>query len=538
MRIRARRVVAFFSILATAGFTLVTAGAPAAGAADLTLGAGTYAIDTTALTITGPGTSLSGANEGGVAVFRFGNVTVPAGATVNAVGTRPLKIVATGAIAIGGTLDASGASATDFGAGPYAGGPGGGAGGTGGATLDPGKGPGGGEVASNTNNGGGGGGFGGRGARGGVKIGDAGTAGAGGPKYGNLATTFQGGSGGASGSIPSGTGGGGGAGAVALFGSSVTVGAGGTVRADGGGGAAGSHGASAGGSGGAIVLHAGKVKVDGALSAAGGPGGAGGCCGDAGGGGGGRIALRFGSLTMSGTISVAGGASGARSTTIVTHGGLSPDVAGAAGIITFTQLVPAKLTAGPAKTIGYGSSVTIATRLSDGVTGKAIAGAPVLLYKRTSTSDWKKVTTRTTSSTGGASASVAPKEFTQFQWRFDGDGRHKAAAASQSISVAQVVSIKSTTALASLGSTFKLFGTVAPNGNGSNVVLRKLSGTTWTKVATATLKSQKLPDGRTVVGYVFKVTASPGGSQTYRVDKAATATLTKGVSPPIVVVVL
>ena len=49
-----------------------------ANAADFDPGAGTYTANTTALTLTGPHTNITGTNQGGVAVFSFGNVNIPA----------------------------------------------------------------------------------------------------------------------------------------------------------------------------------------------------------------------------------------------------------------------------------------------------------------------------------------------------------------------------------------------------------------------------------------------------------------------------
>ncbi|HET9676257.1 MAG TPA: hypothetical protein VFP21_01975, partial [Solirubrobacterales bacterium] len=250
---------------------------------------GTYTVDTSALTLTGPGTNIAGSDQGGIAVFSFDSVNIPAGVVLEVEGSRPFKLLAGGELAIGGVIEASGFDAGGFENGPFAGGPGGGAGGIDG--TDPGDGPGGGGVSPFVRNGGGGGGFGGAGARGGVDEGEPEPPGLGGPAYGDLNVALQGGSGGGGGSN---VGGGGGGGAVALFGSTVHVLPGAEVLAEGGWGAIGNTGASGGGSGGGILIHGQNVVMDGVLSAAGGNGGEGGCCGDGGGGGGGRIALQYG----------------------------------------------------------------------------------------------------------------------------------------------------------------------------------------------------------------------------------------------------
>jgi hypothetical protein len=298
-----------------------------AGAASFNPAPGEYFVDTTTLELIGPGPTLiaTGVNEGGVAVFSFDSINIPAGVEIFAEGSRPLELRSAGTFTLAGLIEASGFAATQFVAGPNPGGPGGGAGSAGG--FEAGGGPGGGGATSNNQGGGGGGGFGGLGAAGGPPGG-----GASGVAYGDLNVTFQGGSGGAGGSTSTPTGGGGGGGAVKLNASTLTISGSGEVLADGGAGATGGFGASGGGSGGGILLHAATIDVTGILSAEGGDGGAGGCCGDGGGGGGGRIAYQYGTLLNSGKASVAGGKSGVSGT--FGHGSLSPQATGAPGVIT------------------------------------------------------------------------------------------------------------------------------------------------------------------------------------------------------------
>jgi hypothetical protein len=101
-----------------------------ASAADFIPAAGTYAVDTTTLKLTGPGTNITGVNQGGVAVFSFGTVNIAGGVTINAAGSRPFKLVAAGDLTMNGTINAIGTNAVaNFVPGPFAGGPGGGAGG-------------------------------------------------------------------------------------------------------------------------------------------------------------------------------------------------------------------------------------------------------------------------------------------------------------------------------------------------------------------------------------------------------------------------
>jgi hypothetical protein len=316
------------SLLLVLGLSLSIAAS--AGAASLSLAPGEYFVDTTALTLEDTGGPIAtGVNEGGVAVFSFDSIDIPAGAEVFAEGSRPLELRSAGDFTLAGLIEASGFSAENFTAGPNPGGPGGGTGGTG--SPDAGEGPGGGGATSNIEGGGGGGGFGGNGAAGG----GAG-AGSGGPSYGDLEAILQGGSGG-SGSANGTEGGGGGGGAVKLTATSLSIPSSGELFANGGNGAVGGGGASGGGSGGGILLRAGTINVAGVLSAAGGAGGAGGCCGDGGGGGGGRIVYQYVDLVNPGKASVAGGESGVINNGVpLGHGSLSPQVTGASGVITQT----------------------------------------------------------------------------------------------------------------------------------------------------------------------------------------------------------
>ena len=293
-----------------------------------------YQINTTSLTLTGPGTSFTGLDDSGIATFTFGTVDIPSGATVSVTGTLPLEIVAQVSFALGGTISGSGVSATDFGntvGGPL-GGPGGGNGGSGG--VNAGSGPGGGGASSTGTDGGGGGGFGGAGAAGGVD--SSGTGGAGGATYGDVLTQLQGGSGGggsSASSSPTEGGGGGGAIEIASLTGSITLSTGSVLSANGGSGAEAGQGASGGGSGGGILLEAYSIDNAGAVTVTGGNGGAGQCCGGGGAGGGGEIVAIYNSYAGAGSTTAAGGESYVEinGTASGSSTGTEPDPTGAAG---------------------------------------------------------------------------------------------------------------------------------------------------------------------------------------------------------------
>jgi hypothetical protein len=185
------------------------------------------------------------------------------------------------------------------------------------------------------------------------------------------------------------------------------------------------------------------------------------------------------------------------------------------------------LTTPASVTIKYGSTTTTSTILKDTRTGQVIVGVPVKLYRLPST----LVATVTTSSLGKASKAVAPTARTQYQWRYAGNTAHKPVnSGTQTVSVAQVVSIHSTRTTVVHGTAYKIYGTVSPPSSGQRVYLQRLLGTSWSNQGSVILKRQKLPNGVTTVGYVFTLRPSARGTYKYRTYKPATSTLVSGYS--------
>ena len=235
-----------------------------------------------------------------VRAFVFDNFTLTAGFSLTAVGDKPLAILAQGNITIDGTIDLR-PQATGLSGGfdnQHIPGAGGGEGGEFGSHPDfytsltgrPAAGApanSGGQVG-NSGEGGGGGGHGGAGGHGSLPF-----PGPGGVAYGDLLATgsIQGGSGGAAGEFvttvnPGGGDGGGGIELAAV--GDITIGALGSILADGCNGEInGLVAGGGGGAGGGILIHGEDVTVNGTLSADGGFGGNN--FGGGGGGGGGRI---------------------------------------------------------------------------------------------------------------------------------------------------------------------------------------------------------------------------------------------------------
>ena len=75
------------------------------------LAPGDHVIDTDALTIDGKRVTTA-FQSGGMALFPYATITVPAGVTLRAVGSLPLALLSHGPIVIGGTIHVNGANAT------------------------------------------------------------------------------------------------------------------------------------------------------------------------------------------------------------------------------------------------------------------------------------------------------------------------------------------------------------------------------------------------------------------------------------------
>ncbi|MFY9609631.1 MAG: hypothetical protein WAU45_13565 [Blastocatellia bacterium] len=270
-------------LVAVLSFSLSMAWMPAAPRAQLnTFSSGSTGADgafapTTSQTIQVP--------ESGV--FNFTTISIPSGVAItytrNSKNT-PVTILASGDIAIAGTINVEGKPGNTNGGGGL-GGPGGfngGAAGFGfdtflGATGDgPGGGGGGGSLDGANLGGGGGGGYAGAGANGGTANANA-VAGQGGQRYGSSTVLpLIGGSGGGGGGSAAGShaGAGGGGGGAVLIASSGSISFTGAVLARGGNGAIQLAGTSSGGggSGGAIRLVANHITGSGSLDVSGGAG--------------------------------------------------------------------------------------------------------------------------------------------------------------------------------------------------------------------------------------------------------------------------
>ncbi len=208
------------------------------------------------------------------------------------------------------------------------------------------------------------------------------------------------------------------------------------------------------------------------------------------------------------------------------------DYSTATGAVTPTR-DSTSLTRGATTTIPYGATLVVSTVLRDTATGATMGGYAVQLLSRTSTTKpWTLVKTVTTSWVGGASVSVRPGVATMYMWKFAGVPGHAATqTTAQTVGVAQTVSVGVTASTVVHYAVTKFYGTVAPNEANQYVYLQILVGRSWrTTAVKAKLVRQRLPNGRTMVGYVLALKTNSKGTFSYRVYRPATAVNSAGLS--------
>jgi hypothetical protein len=84
------------------------------------------------------------------------------------------------------------------------------------------------------------------------------------------------------------------------------------------------------------------------------------------------------------------------------------------------------------------------------------------------------------------------------------------------------------------GSTVKLYGTVTPTILNSYVYLQQKAGTAWKTLAVkGKVVKQRMPNGKTLVGYILTIKTSSKGKFAYRAYRPATSTNVAGASPSL-----
>lgn len=186
---------------------------------------------------------------------------------------------------------------------------------------------------------------------------------------------------------------------------------------------------------------------------------------------------------------------------------------------TTTDMTTLSITA--ARAITYGSSIRIRAQLTDVVTSTGVANAALRLLARPAGSDrWSRVAARATSASGSASALVTPGRNTSYRWSFGGDDAHAAATSTVgTVLVRQRVAIRSPEVRDGFayGLDITVWGRVSPSQAGHSVVLqqRTTSGG-WASIRSTVIKVQRLPNGTTGLGYVFRHAPAYADLRTHR----------------------
>jgi 5-hydroxyisourate hydrolase-like protein (transthyretin family) len=186
-------------------------------------------------------------------------------------------------------------------------------------------------------------------------------------------------------------------------------------------------------------------------------------------------------------------------------------------------------------TIGFGSSKSLSTRLTDGTTGNPLPSMDVALTAKSNGPGYKTVGTATTNANGVAHLTVSPPNTTFYKWTFAGLGSHRAATSAVStVSVSQIVKAKLTKSKVKHRKHTMVWGTVSPHGNGQTVTLQEKQGGKWTDLPiTQKTRVQKLPNGKTKAGFVLTFTPKQKGRVTLRVASAGTRQNSDGFSHPL-----
>jgi hypothetical protein len=198
---------------------------------------------------------------------------------------------------------------------------------------------------------------------------------------------------------------------------------------------------------------------------------------------------------------------------------------------TSVTLTRSTLTAGrTALTTVAGQAVELDAELTGGPAGSRNA----TLWSRTGNGPWTLVAS--VDSTGTFTAPVQkPKANTSYQWRFAGAGGIVGSvSAVTTVSVAPAITTTLAPASIKVGRASVAWGTLNPSTKGAQVTLEVKAGKRWSKVGTAVVKKQKMPNRKTLVGYRFTVTGKKPGKYTYRVVSAATPANAAGTGPSVV----
>jgi hypothetical protein len=189
------------------------------------------------------------------------------------------------------------------------------------------------------------------------------------------------------------------------------------------------------------------------------------------------------------------------------------------------------------RVITYASSARIRAQLTDIATSTGVPNAALRLLARPAGSDrWSRVAAVITSASGSASVLVAPGRNTNYRWQFAGIGVHAAATSTVgTVLVRQRVAIRSPQVRDGFayGLDITVWGRVSPSQAGHYVVLqqRDTSGA-WRSIRSAVIKVQRLPNGTSGLGYVFRHAPAYADLRTHR---SATSRNAAGLSSVLII---
>ena len=167
----------------------------------------------------------------------------------------------------------------------------------------------------------------------------------------------------------------------------------------------------------------------------------------------------------------------------------------------------------------FGHTTNVTAHLT--ADGQPLSGQQLTLWNRMySGSAWSQVgSTLTTDDNGVASVPIEEHlAYAQYQFRYAGTSTHLASLSSiltVEISPAITANVKRTSL--TFGKTDVVWGSFEPDFSGSTMRLQELVHGTWrNRSVSATVQSQRLPDGSRQVGYELRVKPTTTGRHTYR----------------------
>lgn len=192
----------------------------------------------------------------------------------------------------------------------------------------------------------------------------------------------------------------------------------------------------------------------------------------------------------------------------------------------FSALSPA------VKTIAAGTAVSLSATLTNAVSHAPLPNATVNVLTRPGHSGtFGTLTTTSTGPTGVAKLTVTPTRDVQYELSYAGAAGHGAVTSSIStVTVDRVVTAALTKKKVKHHKSVEVYGAIAPASSGVTLSLQREVKGKWKTVAAAKTRKQRLPNGKTEIGYVVKYRPKSKGKQALRVACPATTANGAGTS--------